>query len=314
MPPVSPMPPIATDSGLPWDVPVQDPIAALAKARGSLGDTFVVASGDDDYLFTFSPIGVKSFYGLPEDRASKGAADWRMLRRKLPDEIFVGRRTLPNQLFGRDDVAAYLTNVKRALDATLLELGAAGEIDVFELTRRLGHRVGLASWGGPGSASGERFDRLIGAFDALDGAESFVHPDAMSAVASTGKSAEYEGLNIVIAELGEALNELPGAELDNPLFTRVAAAWAEESTAKRRIGVAQDIALIHVASMSNLFAALGWSLIDLLTHPEEARRVGAGDQKLAEACALESIRLAQRSIMARYVLKPVTMDVGDALY
>jgi cytochrome P450 len=136
----------------------------------------------------------------------------------------------------------------------------------------------------------------------------------MSAVASTGKSAEYEGLNIVIAELGEALNELPGAELDNPLFTRVAAAWAEESTAKRRIGVAQDIALIHVASMSNLFAALGWSLIDLLTHPEEARRVGAGDQKLAEACALESIRLAQRSIMARYVLKPVTMDVGDALY
>jgi cytochrome P450 len=308
------MPPIATGSGLPWNVPVQDPIAALAEARQTLGDNFVVVSGDDDYLFTFSPVGVNSFYGLPEDRASKGVADWRMLRRKLPDEIFVGRRTLPNQLFGRDDVAAYLTNVKRALDDTILELGGAGEVDVFELTRRLGHRVGLASWGGPGSASGERLDRLIGAFDALDGADSFVHPDAMSAVAATGKSAEYEALDTVIEALGEALNELPGAEADHPLFTRVAAAWAEESAVERRIGVAQDIALIHIASMSNLFAALGWHLVDLLGHPEEARRVGAGDQSLAEACALESIRLAQRSIMARYVLKPVALPVGDARY
>jgi cytochrome P450 len=305
---------MATGSGLPWDVPVQDPIGTLAKARESLGDTFIVASGDDDYLFTFSPVGVRSFYGLPEERASKGVADWRMLRRKLPDEIFVGRRTLPNQLFGRDDVAAYLTNVKRALDDTLLELGDAGEIDVFQLTRRLGHRVGLASWGGPGSASGERLDRLIGAFDALDGADSFVHPDAMATVASTGKSAEYEALNTVVGALGEALNELPGAERDHPLFTRVAAAWAEESAAERSTGVAQDIALIHVASMSNLFAALGWNLIDLIGHPAEARRVVAGDQSLAEACALESIRLAQRSIMARYVLKPVTLHVGDARY
>ncbi len=36
-----------------------------------------------------------------------------MLRRKLPDEIFAGRRTLPHQLFGRDAVASYLTNVER---------------------------------------------------------------------------------------------------------------------------------------------------------------------------------------------------------
>ena len=78
--------------------------------------------------------------------------------------------------------------------------------------------------------------------------------------------------------------------------------------------MAQDIALIHIASMSNLFAALGWGMIDLLAHPEEAVLVRSGDQKLAEACALESVRLAQRSIMARYALKSVTMDVGDAQY
>jgi cytochrome P450 len=313
-PTVSPMPPMAIDVGLPWDVPVRDPIAALAEARHSQGDTFTVTSGGDLYLFTFSPTGVKSFYALPEERASKGAADWRMLRRKLPDEIFVGRRILPGQLFGRKDVAAYLTNVEQALDDTVLELGASGQFDVFELTRRLGHRVGLASWGGPGAARGERFDRLVAAFDALDGADSFVHPDAMAAVASAGKSAEYEALSVVIAELAGALVELPGAEADHPLFARVAAAWVDEPTDARVSGVTQDIALIHVASMSNLFAALGWGLVDLLEHPREAARVRYGDRELAEACALESIRLAQRSIMARYVLQPVTMDVGGARY
>jgi cytochrome P450 len=292
------MPPVATDIGLPWDVGIDDPVAALTDARRSLG----------------SPTGVKSFYALPEDRASKGVADWRMLRRKLPDEIFVGRRTLPNELFGRDDVSAYLANVERALDDTIDELGTAGEFDVFALTRRLGHRVGLASWGGPGAASGGRFDRLVDAFDALDGAESFVHPDAMAAVASTGKAAEYRALAIVVAELSEALDQLPGAESDHPLFSRVAAAWADEPATERRTGVAQDVALIHIASMSNLFAALAWCLIDLLTHPDEAARVKQGDKGLAEACALESIRLAQRSIMSRYVLEPVSFDDGDAQY
>jgi len=308
------MPPVATTVGLPWDVAVEDPVAALAGARRRLGDTFVVDSGEDRYLFTFSPTGVAAFYALAEERASKALADWRMLRRKLPDEIFVGRRTLPHQLFGRDDVAGYLANVEHALDTTIDELGSAGVFDVFDLTRRIGHRVGLASWGGPGCAGGERFDRLAAAFDVLDGSQSFVHPDAMAAVAATGKSAERAALAIVVEELGGALEEFPGAEADHALFARVAAAWSDSCATDRRVGVASDVALIHVASMSNLFAALGWMLIDLRAHPDELARVRAGDRARAEVCALESTRLAQRSIMARYVVKPVTMDVGDAVY
>ena len=65
---------------------------------------------------------------------------------------------------------------------TIAELGASGTTDVFALTRRIGHRVGLASWGGPGAADGPRFERLVAALDALDGADAFVHPDAMAAV------------------------------------------------------------------------------------------------------------------------------------
>ena len=118
LPAIVPMPPLAIGIGLPWDVTVVDPVAALAAARAEFGDTFVVDSGGDRYLFTFSPRGVASFYALPEDLASKGLADFRMLRRKLPDEMFLGRRTLPSQLFRRDDVASYLANLTRALVVT----------------------------------------------------------------------------------------------------------------------------------------------------------------------------------------------------
>jgi hypothetical protein len=101
-----PAPPYADGTGLPWDVSVPDAVAAIAAARARHGDTFAVHSGQDRYLFTFSPAGVESFYGLPEEKASKRVADYLMLRRKLPDEIFDGRRILPGTLFRRDDVAA----------------------------------------------------------------------------------------------------------------------------------------------------------------------------------------------------------------
>ena len=113
------MPPIAVGLEMPWDALVADPVAAIGDARAMYGETFVVDSGPDRYLFTFDPVGVRSFYRLPEASASKGIADWRMLRRKMPEEIFDGRRVLPHDLFARDDVANYLTNLSRALDAEL---------------------------------------------------------------------------------------------------------------------------------------------------------------------------------------------------
>ena len=305
------MPLLAAGIGLPWDVAVADPVAALSAARTEFGDTFVVDSGEDRYLFTFSPRGVESFYALPEELASKGLADYRMLRRKLPDEIFGGRRTLPSQLFRRDDVAAYLTNLSRALDMSGDELGASGSAEVFALTRRLAHRMGLASWAGPGCADGPRFERLIAALDELDGSEAFVHPDAMKLVAANGKAVERAALDEIVAVIGEVLDE---PTVDHPLFARIVDEWTGEPAADRRRGVALDVALIHIASMSNLAAALGWVLVDLIAHPAERNRVAAGDVALAEQCALESTRLAQRSIMPRYVLADLDFEVEDATF
>ncbi|MBJ7399297.1 cytochrome [Mycolicibacterium sp.] len=311
LPAIAPMPPLAAGIALPWDVAVADPVATLSAARTEFGDTFVVDSGEDRYLFTFSPRGVESFYALPEELASKGLADYRMLRRKLPDEIFADRRTLPSQLFRRDDVAAYLTNLSRALDMSGDELGDHGDAEVFALTRRLAHRMGLASWAGPGCADGPRLERLIAALDDLDGSAAFVHPDAMKLVAANGKAAERAALEEIVEVIGAVIDE---PTPDHPLFARIVDEWADEPAADRRRGVALDVALIHIASMSNLAAALGWVLIDLIAHPADCARVSEGDVALAEQCALESTRLAQRSIMPRYVLADLDFDVEDATF
>ena len=311
LPAIVPMPPLATGLGLPWDVTVVDPVATLAHARTELGDTFVVDSGQDRYLFTFSPRGVESFYALPEDLASKGLADFRMLRRKLPDEMFLGRRTLPSQLFRRDDVASYLANLTLALEVTGGELGDRGEVDLFGVTRRLAHRMGLASWAGPGCANGERFERLVSALDDLDGSEAFVNPDSMAAVAANGKATERAALEEIVTVIGAVIDEPTDG---HPLFGRIVDQWADQPAAQRRRGAALDVALIHIASMSNLAAALGWLLVDLIDHPAERAQVGGGDRALAEQCALESTRLAQRSIMPRFVLAELDFDTGDASY
>ncbi|OBA58945.1 cytochrome [Mycobacterium sp. 1100029.7] len=310
-----PAPPRADGTGLPWDVPVDDAVAAIAAARAQHGDTFAIDSGGDQYLFTFSPTGVESFYALPEESASKGVADYLMLRRKLPDDIFAGRRILPSMLFRRDDVAGYLANLNQALLQTTTELGSSGSVDVFELMRRLGHRMGLASWGGPGSADGAIFERLIRAFDTLDGAEAFVHPDRMAAVAASDKRAERAALDDIAAAIGAAVGAFDdGSTRDQSLFGRIVDAWASESDTDRLHGIAFDVALIHIASMSNLAAALGWALVDLLEHPAQAERVLLDGNAFAQSCALESTRMAQRSILTRAVLSPVSLDVGDSTY
>jgi cytochrome P450 len=306
-----PEPPYAEGTGLPWDVLVTDAVAAIAAARARHGDTFAVRSGSDRYLFTFSPTGVESFYSLPEDKASKGVADYLMLRRKLPDEMFDGRRVLPGTLFRRDDVAGYLANLHRALDQTIDELGSSGSVDVFGLTRRLGHRMGLASWAGPGSSQGEAFERLVRAFDTLDGSDAFVHPDAMAAVAASEKRAERAALDEVAEIIADAVRR---HDDDDGLFGRIVDEWRGGKDDNHIRGIALDVALIHIASMSNLAAALGWALVDLLEHPEYSMRVATGDADVAQQCALESTRLAQRSIMARAVLSPVTLDTGEVSY
>jgi cytochrome P450 len=314
LPAIEPMPPVA-DLALPWDEPSRDPVADLARARAACGDTFVVDSGGSRYLFVFSPAGVRSFYALPESSASKGIADWQLLRRKLPDELFDGRRTFPHDLFGRDDVARYLDLLDAAIAVSFDELGDAGELEVFAFTRRLGHRLGLACWAGERPSSDARFDELMASLDALDASAAFVHPGDMREVAAQGKEREREALRTAERLVADSVAAHDRGDLPpNALFGEIVSRWGDVAEPERSRGIAGDVVLVHLGSMSNLFAALAWTIIHATEDAGVAGRLVGHEAGLSERCALESTRLAQRSIMLRAVTRPVVVDDGDRQY
>jgi cytochrome P450 len=313
---VEPAPPRASVT-LPWDATSgpTDPVAVLAAERARLGDTFVVESGGVTYLFLFSPAGVRAFYALPERQASKGLADYRMLVRKLPEELFAGRRTFAHDLFGNQEVETYLGHLERAIGRELDELGDAGTLEIFAWTRRLGHRLGLTSWAGEESATPRRFERLVAELDRLDGSAAFVRPSDMASVQASGKREERAALARLEAELGSVLAERARRGGDAKDFLdAIAARWADVPEPERTRGVTGDVVLLHLASMSNLFAAMGWTLVHLLERPAVLGRVAGGDDGLLHACAQESIRLAQRSIMMRSALTTLEIDDGMRRY
>ena len=132
---------------------LRDPAAFFAETRGRLGDTYLVDAFGYRLFCVFSPAGVRALYAVPEDHASFGLATRHLLSLKLPPELFEGRRTTARTLFGGDDVQGYLANLEEAIRLEIAAWGAAGTFEVFSTMRRLGHRLGLASWIGPEAAA-----------------------------------------------------------------------------------------------------------------------------------------------------------------
>ncbi len=294
---------------------LRDPVGYLERCRSEVGDTFVTRLFDYEVLFVFSPEGVKNLWAAPERELSKGLADFEMIRMKVPDELFAGRRTRPHDLFARDDVAEYLAHVEEAVDAELDELGAGGETELFSLTRRVSHRVGLASWGGLTGASASHLGGLIRSLDALDGADAFVHPIRTLIAKLRGKREACRAL----AELEEQYRDIlverqksPPATLD--LFDRICAKWEDVGPEERQVGIARDVVLTHLGSMSNLFAANAWTVIHLLEKPHLLARVREGDTALLQSCTHEAIRLHQRSIVLRRAMQETTLSDETETY
>src|SRR6185436_9844569 len=95
---------------------------------------------------------------------------------------------------------------------------------------------------------------------------------------------------------------------------RIWNSFADLPAGEREINTARDIMLIHMGAQSNLYAALAWTLINLLLHPDCLAQVRAGDDALLERCAYESISLGQRSITLRYVMSPLDFHDGERSY
>jgi cytochrome P450 len=294
---------------------LRNPTAYFARRRARSGDTFLVDVAGHRLLCVFSAEGIRSLYGYAEHEASFGLATFELIRRKVPDELFAGRRNTPHDLFGRQDTERYLGLLEEAMSFEIDELGLHGRFEVFAECRRLGHRLGLASWAGVEAASPAYLGRLVPLFDALDGSEAFVRPARTLLTAATGKAVErraMHGIERIVAEIGSERRRR-GDDVDD-FLAQLYRSFADLPEGRRDVEVARDLILIHMGSQSNLYAALAWTLVNLLLHPDVLARVRAGEDGLLERCAYESIRLAQRSITLRQVLRPVELHDGLQTY
>ena len=283
-------------SGLPL---LWNPTAFFQRARSKHGDTFVTDAFGFRLLCLFSPEGVQSLYSLEEKQASFGLATYTLIKFKMPEELLFGRRVTPHQLFGRELTESYLSALDEAMTDELATLGSAGTFEVFTEMRRIAHRLGLQSWGGPEMAA--RVEQLMPLLDAMDSAEAFVRPVQAFRTAATKQRREKAAM----LEVDRIVAEVLAAREPEGFLAEIAAAWADEPEPARSVGIARDLVLIHLGSLSNLYAALSWTFINLLQRPDLLTQVKAGDDVLLEQCANESIRMSQRSITLRQVLRAV---------
>ncbi|MGB5813382.1 MAG: cytochrome P450, partial [Polyangiales bacterium] len=314
LPTVSPMPPRIA-GGVPLVRAgrrlLRNPTAFFSACRADQGDTFVVDAFGYRLFCVFSAVGVRSLWALPEEIASKALADLALLSHKAPVELFEGRRTFPHDLFAKDDVRAYLSNLRSAVDTELAELGESGVIEAFAFAKRLAHRMGMASWGGAEAASSEYLPRLAVLFDRLDMSESFVHPHKALLTIATRKARERAAMHEIEEIFSEILRKrsADGSTLgDEGLFKRICESWAHVQSPDREIGIARDVIVIHMGSQSNLFAAMAWTLIFLLSQPDVVRKIRDGDDSILNPFSHEAIRLTQRSIVLRRVVTPIDFE------
>jgi cytochrome P450 len=313
MPPIAPgrWPWVGSAPGL-----LGRPTEYLRRARAALGDTFVVDVFGYRLMFVFSAEGVRRLYALPEREASFGLATFTLVfEHKIPLELAVGRRHRPHDLFGNQEVEAYLENLEHAVAHELAALGSAGTFEAFAWARRLGHRLGLGCWAGAEAASPHHLDRLVPLFDRLDTSDSFVRPWRALFATATGKRIERAAMRGIEAVIGEILadRERSGARPGDYL-QQIWDAWSDAPAAERAVQVARDVMIIHMGAQSNLYAALAWTLVNVLLRPDLLARIEAGDDALLERCANESIRMAQNSLTLRQVLRPIEVHDGVRTY
>jgi cytochrome P450 len=319
LPAVEPMPPRAIGV-LPWLGAglglLREPTEHLTRLRARLGDSFVLDGLGYRLFFVFSAAGVRALYAAPEHEASFGLATFELvMRRKLPLELVRGRRNRPHDLFKNPDVESYLGHLEAAMQLEMAELGASGSFEAFAEARRLGYRLGLACWAGAEAASPRFLPTLIAAFDRLDSADSFVRPLSTAVSLATGKRRERRAMREIEAVVHTILDERRASgRRAGDFLDQIEASFSDLPLPARDVEVARDLMLIQMGAQSNLFAALAWTLVNLLLHPHVRARVEAGDDDLLERSALESIRLAQRSLTLRRVLRPFELTTETGRY
>ena len=285
------------------------PTDFLIEERKRVGDTFLLEALGFRILFVFSPTALASLYRMKEDEASFVEATRTLLGFKLPDALLGGDMGMFHHLFGRSRMETYLSHVEAAANESIDALPPSGELELFTHAKSVVHRVGFRCWLGPEASTPEMLPRLIALFDQIDPEAAFVNPASGLRTWITRKAPELKAL----AELEEIVRGIRTerarrGEKAGDMLEELAELYAAQDSRTADKLIARDVVVLHLASLSNLYSAFAWTMVNLLLRPALSSRVG--EPALIDAVAMESIRVAQRSITLRKVMKPVEIEDG----
>ena len=336
---VSPKPPIVRDelahigAGLRF---AQNPTNFLRALRAEYGDTFLVDVFGYKLFCVFSPRGLESLYAAAEEEASFGMATFDMLGFKTPLDIFMDADIgLFYELLQPDRVNAYLTDFAAVIAQVTGAWGDRGEIDLFDEVRTLEQRMGFRVWIGEEATREGVWQQFKRHFDVLSQENAFVSPQQTLDTLTSGKVREKRAVSEIrtLVDAIVAGREAGGPWLDDNLTFLYQRFRSEDRDVTLR-KLTHNLINANQGFLSNLYAALCWVLINLLQHPKarqelereiHATRDRFGDHfyisqqaldamRYCEQLLMESVRLAQRSITLRKVMKEMQFDCGSEIY
>jgi cytochrome P450 len=309
---------------------VRSPTQFLNDMRRVHGDVFVLYVFGLHLFFVFSAKGLQDFYGVPETDASFTEATRGFLGYKVPEELLSGSMATIQRVLKRDFQKLWMEVFGRTMHEAIEKLGAQGAtVDVFKWSKDVAHRAGFRSWVGEEAAQEPTYSELVSLFSIIDPEQGFKDMGSLLTTVLTRRSKERAALHRMVAILRDIYLSRGSNKKKGDFLEALHEEYAQLPDAERYEKVACQVLAIHMASQSNLFAAVAWTLVNIALRPDckarvvreleevrdafgprwmdDANAVGNGFEFL-EKCFHESIRLAQQSLTLRLVLRPVEIE------
>lgn len=317
---------------------LDNPTEYLASLRDKYGDTFAVDIFGFNLLMTFSPEGLAALYQYEESEASFAMATFDMIGFKTPIETLIDTDSkLFYHLLMHKKMPGYINTIAKVVDQALDDWNDHNTIDIFDAIRTLEQRVGYALWIAEEAAAPEHWPELKKCFDALDQEKSFVDPALTLDTIKSGKAKERAAVSKLYSIIPRIIDQHDNNE--NKTFAGVDffrdhfrdSGVAEAKLEKK---VIHNVMNANQGFLSNLYAGISWVIVQLLQHPDclvkvqseiQQQQTNFGEQfylnldalnamTYFEQVTMESIRLAQRSLTLRKVMKPIEFNDGQTTY
>ncbi|MFK8018370.1 MAG: cytochrome P450 [Pseudomonadales bacterium] len=336
---ISPTPPIVKDdlphigAGLRF---AHSPTEYLQSLREEYGDEFFLDVFGYQLFCVFSPVGLASLYAAAEEDASFGMATYDMMGFKTPMEIFLDADIdLFYDLLAKDRVSSYLKDFDEILLLEVQRWGDTGELDVFDAVRTLEQRIGFQVWMGQEAASDTMWHKFKQAFDVLSQENAFVNPQATLNTLVTNKAEERQALAALHELIGQIVDK---RESDNnwpqDTLSYLYSRFDKGDSVVTRRKLTHNLVNANQGFLSNLYAAVAWTLINACRYPQYGNRLRQEIREteaqygvdyrqnqnaldsivFCEQMLMESTRMAQRSLTLRKVIRETSFQGQSDLY